>query len=372
MQFVRAEDLKIGMRLARPIYNKQGVLLYERNSRLTAQGIASIANFGLIGLFILEPAEPVPPMTRSDVEFERFQTMTVFSIQEELTRILSTGRQGKMQSIASTIIRNYGHLEERINFIQSLRSREDYLFKHALNVAILCTMITHVMNVRLDDQLSTVLAALTHDIGKLTLPEEMADAEDITEEAWEMVRKAETGAYNLIESVFYEGKAIRRICQQSQKALEDLEEKRDGNAKLVTGAKILAVADMYDTMTAMKMNGAPLSEVAALKFLQEHPETFAPEVVAALIKSVNILIPGIGVELSTGEKALVIKENEANNVLRPVVLSFNDNSILDLGNEAAYGDIEIIDIMKTLDNRYIFDTETLRKAGIYIEEPEFI
>ena len=59
MQFVKTADLKPGMRLAKPIYNKMGVLLYERDTLLTMQGINSIENFGLIGIFILEPAEPV-------------------------------------------------------------------------------------------------------------------------------------------------------------------------------------------------------------------------------------------------------------------------------------------------------------------------
>ena len=63
MKFVRTEDLKAGMRLAKPIYNKKGVLLYERNSALTAPGIASAKNFGLIGVYILEPAEPLPPLS---------------------------------------------------------------------------------------------------------------------------------------------------------------------------------------------------------------------------------------------------------------------------------------------------------------------
>ena len=67
MQFVKSDDLKVGMRLARPIYNRNGVLLYERNSKLTGQGILSIRTFGLIGIFILEPAEPVPPMTADDL-----------------------------------------------------------------------------------------------------------------------------------------------------------------------------------------------------------------------------------------------------------------------------------------------------------------
>ena len=42
MIFVKVEDLKYGMRLAKPIYNKSGVLLYERNTRLSLQGIESV------------------------------------------------------------------------------------------------------------------------------------------------------------------------------------------------------------------------------------------------------------------------------------------------------------------------------------------
>ena len=41
MQFVKTADLKPGMRLAKPIYNKMGVLLYERDTLLTMQGINS-------------------------------------------------------------------------------------------------------------------------------------------------------------------------------------------------------------------------------------------------------------------------------------------------------------------------------------------
>ena len=53
MQFIRVENLKNGMRLARPIYSKKGVLLYERNSLLTPQAIESAKNFGLLGIYIL-------------------------------------------------------------------------------------------------------------------------------------------------------------------------------------------------------------------------------------------------------------------------------------------------------------------------------
>lgn len=92
MVFVKVDDLKAGMRLGKPIYNKNGVLLYGRDTHLTAQAIVGIRNFGLLGIYILEPAEPVPPMTKDDINFERFQTMAVFSIREDLDLIASGKR----------------------------------------------------------------------------------------------------------------------------------------------------------------------------------------------------------------------------------------------------------------------------------------
>ena len=77
MHFVKTEELKTGMRLARPIYNKKSILLFDRNSLLSVQAIESIRNFGLIGVYVLEPAEPLPPMTQEDLEFERFQIKAV-------------------------------------------------------------------------------------------------------------------------------------------------------------------------------------------------------------------------------------------------------------------------------------------------------
>ena len=56
MKFYKPEELRAGMRLAKQIYNKQGVLLYERGLVLNDQIIASVQKFGLLGVLILEPA----------------------------------------------------------------------------------------------------------------------------------------------------------------------------------------------------------------------------------------------------------------------------------------------------------------------------
>ncbi len=372
MLFVKQTDLKTGMRLARPIYNKDGVLLYERDSKLTAQGIESIKNFGLIGIFVLEPAEPVPPMTQADLDFERFQTMFVFSIQEEMEKVLQTKRLAKMQTIAANIIKNYGHLDKKINFVQNLRSKEDYIYKHSLNVAILCAMITHVLNMRVDEQLEAVQAAIIHDIGKMTVPKSIAEKDVLSPEEQEAVRSAQIQGFDLIDLVYSSSPNIKRICSQAQRALESLETGADISAmKMVNGARVLAVADAFDVMTAMQAGRAPESEVAALKHLLANPQVFDEKIVEGLIRAVNILYPGVSVELNTGEKALVITANEQN-ILEPMILMFGDNSIVDLSNRSMYGDLEIKDIMKTMDNRHVMDIDMLKRQGIQVDEPEYV
>ena len=142
MLFIKCEELKPGMRLAKPIYSKKGVLLYDRATVLKdEQAINNIKSFGLIGLFILEPAEPVPPMTQDDLDFEKFQTVMYNEIMEEMERIKKSHKQEQFPNICAQIIKNYGNLRKKINFQQSLRSEEDYIYKHCLNVAILSAMI---------------------------------------------------------------------------------------------------------------------------------------------------------------------------------------------------------------------------------------
>lgn len=373
MNFVEVENLKIGMRLARPIYNKKGVLLFERDSKLTRQAIESVHNFGLLGVYVLEPAEPLPPMSEDDIESERFQVMMVFAIQDELTKMIETKKTQKLPTLVSTIIKAYGHLNEKINFYQNLRSRDDFVCRHALNTAMLCAMITHVMNIKVEEQLQTVTAALLHDIGKMQVPPEIlfgrgsidenteassrTDASQNADYIYEMQQQG----FDLVETV--EGAQIRRICMQVVRAQHDFScyGKIDENMKLLTPAKILLVANRYDELTAMDLQGNSKSEVKALQEFLDYPELYDEKVVDALVNCINILFAGVSVELNTGEKGLVLAENPVD-ILRPTLLTFGDNSILDLslkGNSYLY----IVDIMKTLDNRYVMDMDSVMKMG---------
>ena len=373
MLFKRSDELKVGMRLARPIYNKSGVLLYERNSLLSPQGIESIKNFGLIGIYILEPAEPVPPMSKADLEFERFQSMCVFAIADETKRLRTTGKQQRTHFIVADIIKNYGRLNTKMNFIQSLRSNEDYFYKHSMSVAILSAMMGNRLKLSQKEQNEVVMSALLHDIGKLDLPIELALSEEREEEDEKRVRAAITTSYLAVDGAFPDHPAVKRICLQ---AMNMHDASTRGRAykieeKILTGSQILFVANTFDAMTAMRFGQPPASEVAALRQFLEYPDIFNPDITDALIGCINILHQGVSVELNNGEKALVLAEN-AQDIMRPMLLSFKNNTIIDLSDKHNYGQLEIVDIMKTLDNRHVMDISLLKSHGISVDEAQII
>ncbi len=356
MLFVKVDELKPGMRLGKPIYNKNGVLLYDRDTKLTMQAIYGIKNFGLMGLYILEPAEPVPPMSEEDINFERFQTMAVFSIREDLD-LLAVGKKDKgLDWLCSLVIKNYASLSHKINFVQSLRSSEDFVYKHSINVAILTAIIAGRMSMPPARINMLVKAALLHDCGGVKV-KNMTDSDE-NDEVKGLIK---VNTYEILRNNNDLDEGIYRIIQHMQELYTKGEESKISDvARADVNAAILLVADAYDRMTAMKSYEEPTSEVKALRALLEDPETYDPVVVQALINGINVLYPGVCVELTDHIKGLVIIENPMD-IFKPWVLSFNDNQLYDLSSPSTCGGLELVDIMKTMDNRIKLDRDLLKE-----------
>ena len=110
----------------------------------------------------------------------------------------------------------------------------------------------------------------------------------------------------------------------------------------------------------MKSYEEPTSEVKAVRALLDNEQRYDGNVVNALIKGINILYPGVCVELSNGEKGLVIRGNE-DNIFEPMVLDFRHNTLHDLSLSSVKDKLQISDVMKTMDNRIKLDHKLLEQ-----------
>lgn len=361
MKFIRSEELKRGMRLGRPIYNKSGVMLYDINTKLTKQGVNSIQNFGLLGVYILEPTEPMQEIKNEDREFERFQTMSVLALKEQLEMIINHEGAKKIEQLSTRIINNYGKMNNKINFLKTLRSPEDYVYKHSLNVAILSAIISAQLNMSYMEQINIVTAALLHEIGKAMIPIEiLKKGAKLSEEDAYVVSKSEIDGNELIQQDFDIPSLTRIMISQNMKEISG---KKKPEAKILDGTKVLRVADVYDSMTSMGLAGEPYSDVAAIRYLIKDQDRFDEKVVGALLRGINILNPGVCVELTSGERGLVIRENQ-NDILRPIILGFHNNKVYDLEDSNIYDSIQIYDVLKSTDTRVPIRKDAIEKFSI--------
>lgn len=359
MRFVRVDELTKGMRLAKPIYNKNGVLLYDRDTKLTSQGINSIKNFKLIGIYILEPAEPLPPMTQDDIEFERFQTMSVFGLKEDMDSLIAGKKPMNMQGLIKSVVKRYAKRSNKVNFFQNLRSCDDYVYKHSINVAVLSALMGARLRISVEDMKDMVYAALIHDIGKLYIPQEIIEKKVLQEDDKKIISLSETKGDRYLQELEYFNDNVKEILKQKALLQNDKRIKAD-DKQFKQCARILQIAELYDDMTSMKIGKEPCSDVVAIREFLANTEIYDEKIVAALIASMKILYPGICIEFSNKYTGLVIRGNEEN-VLRPLVLCFNDNQIYDFDRDSVRENVQIKDIMKTMDKRIKIDQDTINE-----------
>ena len=100
-------------------------------------------------------------------------------------------------------------------------------------------------------------------------------------------------------------------------------------------ASILRIADWFDQ---------PMSEIAAMQYFKKYPKKFLPVLVTALAECIHIVPKAASVDLSTGDKGIVLIEN-TRDFMRPVVLRLSDNQIYDLSDKNVYQEMQVTDII---------------------------
>jgi putative nucleotidyltransferase with HDIG domain len=210
--------------------------------------------------------------------------------------------------------------------LASMKDYDEYTFSHSVNVSVLSMLIADRMGLGKNDTSQIGVAALFHDIGKTHVPQSILNKPGtLTADEWKLMeRHTMLGAIELARV-----RSLRTIVDPIFVSLQHHLTFAGGGYpqkphpwEIHPYVHVIAIADVYDATTTPRVyRERTLTPDQALHFILRNAGTmFDPRVVKVFIRAMGVYPVGTVVELDTGERAVVVRQNESLHLLhRPAV-----------------------------------------------------
>lgn len=133
------------------------------------------------------------------------------------------------------------------------------------------------------------LAGIVHDIGEKSIPTEILNKPGLLDpNERQIIESHVQSSVKIIEQTSFPREVLQIVAQHHERMDgSGYPAKLKGN-EIVLGARILAVADVYDALISVRPHRAAFSEEAALSFIKgEKGILFDPAVIDALFKIIK-------------------------------------------------------------------------------------
>lgn len=371
MKEYQTKDLLPGMVTAIPVRTKRGQLIINPNVELTHALISRLEFYGIASVQIIEnkqaaapkeapkdpayfPAKepaPVPsPVSdasysqklKSSPEFQRFQvdfTLRSQDLKNCFDAYLSGGGTVNKEDLLSKTISLVGPKQTTLDvfdMLHNMRQVNDSTYAHSLNVAIISRIIGKWLHFSKEELDTLTLAGLLHDIGKTKIPDEVLNKDGkLTDEEFQMIRNHPKYGYDILKS--------QPLNSHIKKAALMHHERCDGSGypmgltmdEIDDYALIIAIADVYDAMTAARSYRAPLCpfEVIA-EFEKDGLQKYKPKYILTFLENIANAYQNNRVMLSDGTSARIVLLNHRR-LSKPLV-QLDDGACIDLEKSPLY------------------------------------
>jgi len=349
VRLVSLDSLEVGSPLAQDIYAtghgdipllRRGVSITQRyKSALSASGIMAVWVEDELGAGII-PHTPVTEDTRRKA-FEAVST----ALGEARTALqtgkgLSDNALSELSDVASIVTAEVMNLPDAALHLADMMGADRYLLQHVVDVTALGVVLARrtfhdhgwidfTGRRRFDGiegRLSKIaLGLLLHDIGKLSIPQEILNKPGkLDDSEWAVMRKHPlVGCDMLGEDISFLVKAVIRHHHERFDGVGYPD--RLTGEKIHQFARIAAVADVYDAVTSERSYKTAAPPHVGVRVIEEGLGTaFDPQVVQVFSRVVVPYPPGYEVDLADGRKGVVL-DVDLDEVYRPLVRVRNDD-----------------------------------------------
>ncbi|MEX0964249.1 MAG: HD-GYP domain-containing protein [Pseudohongiellaceae bacterium] len=338
---VDASDIKVGMYMSYPDrpwletrFLFQGILLTnEKQVNEVCKECQHIFVDKAKSREIQSAREPVPtdttppPIMKSvEREFSSAQKAHIDSraqIQENLKRLAAgeginvTRIRSSVKSCVKSIVAN----PNALLWLGRLRSKDNYIAEHCLNVGILAIAFGRHLDMSLDELEMLGMCGMLHDVGKLQVDQTILDKPArLSDEEFSVIKEHCRLGRDILANDENMPKQVIEAAFGHHERIDGAGYPRGVRANsLNLYTRIISIVDTYDAITTNRCydKSRPATEAIKILFSCRNSQ-FEPILVEKFIECLGIYPTGSLVELKTGEGAVVIDSNK-NSRLNPKV-----------------------------------------------------
>ena len=335
MRIVQTTYLPSGAILGKAIMDMKGRTLLNKGVQITDWHIKRLQKYNIPYVYIedLETSHIIP----EDIIPDRLRREAIVTIKETFEHMKDEIHQSKsmvIENSALTMSKLVDQLTEELkghqdlfHIISDIYTFDNYVFNHSLNVALYSLAIGLELRLKPDVLKTLGLGSILHDVGKMTVPEEILfKPGKLLEEEFQIIKRHSEEGFNILRQVHNLSLLVAHCAYQHHERLDGSGYPRGlKNNEILYMAKIIAVADVFDAVTSNRVYRDAMLPSEALELLYAGAGSkFDIEIVDAFKKSVAIYPVGITVELNDGRKGIVSRQNQGYSD-RPVIEVYERN-----------------------------------------------
>lgn len=339
MKRVKTALLIPGMVVAKDVHNASNILVLGKNTVLSDDSITKLTFHSIYSVYIKDEVVEVPkPVTyertyatskvKGSQEFKAFKKQyehEVENLQVTFQDIISMQSQkigiSELCQKATNMLDDTKSGIHVFDILHNMRDYDDSTFNHSMNVALICNVFADWMHMSAMEKEIATVAGLLHDIGKLRIPDRIVKKPSrLTDEEYDVIKTHPMEGYNIL----FESRFISSV----QNAALMHHERYDGSGyplglkgnQIDKFAKMVAIADVYDAMTAARVYRGALCPFKVIEmFEQEGLNMFDPEYILVFLENIVQTYIKNWVRLSNGREGEIVMLNKQK-LSRPVIL----------------------------------------------------
>lgn len=295
---------------------------------------------------IAPPADAVAPTRSAPIKdspvFQKYFLDFSFAITTLQLQLEALAKEGKepdydeLQRSVASLITPGQTIIQYFDMLHHMRSIDDSVYSHSLNVAMISRIIGKWLKWTTEDLDALVIAALLHDVGKVLIPPEILNKkEKLTAEEFEQVRWHPRAGYDLVKDLPIDSRIKKAVLQHHERCDGSGYPMKLDEVLIDDFAMVIAIADVYDAMTAARAYRAPLSPFQVIyEFERDGFHKYKTEFLLTFLNRIASTYMNNRVILSDGRAAKIIYLNQ--NCLSDPLVQLDDGSCLDLSKSKLY------------------------------------